>query len=328
MPWLFRGIVLSGAGALVAMVLPLVGSTSLSTGYAANTVELRNPVSASTLSALLVAASADHPVPSNLEPSLQDAVDDVPVTQSGCHLDFLQLKQGKCAYGDLTAHKTIVIFGDSHAQQWDSALINAGTKHHWRIVNWTKSACPAAEVSLRNPLLERIYTECDQWRQATIKRINSLHPTLVLMSQSDTVPGGSMDDGYWARQTVKTMRALAPSQARIGLISDTPILRADVPSCLAAHPTSVYPCEFTRKNAYASPLYATRHRLVAATVRRAGYAVIDPVNWLCSPTICPVTVGNRLVYRDDSHLADSYSAFLWPLMSAAVQPLMNKQVPK
>ncbi len=49
-------------------------------------------------------------------------------------------------------------------------------------------------------------------------------------------------------------------------------------------------------------------------MRAAGITVVDPVSWLCSATLCPVIVGNTLVYRDDSHLTNTYSATLGPVI--------------
>jgi hypothetical protein len=49
---------------------------------------------------------------------------------------------------------------------------------------------------------------------------------------------------------------------------------------------------------------------VADAVRAAGASVVDPTPWFCTPAVCPVVVGNTLVYRDDSHMTTNYSVAL------------------
>ena len=123
-----------------------------------------------------------------------------------------------------------------------------------------------------------------------------------------------MDDHRWANATLTTIRGLQASGANVEFLSDTPIPKQDVPTCLASNLNHVAPCELTRKNAYGSALYATRHQVMIDTLRAAGVRVVDPVNWLCSSFVCPVVVGNHLVYRDSSHMTNTYSQFLWPMV--------------
>jgi hypothetical protein len=52
------------------------------------------------------------------------------------------------------------------------------------------------------------------------------------------------------------------------------------------------------------------------TAAAAGAQVIDPTSWACPGTVCPVVVGNLLVYRDNSHLSTAYVDWLAPLLAA------------
>ncbi|GII29153.1 SGNH hydrolase domain-containing protein [Planotetraspora mira] len=48
-------------------------------------------------------------------------------------------------------------------------------------------------------------------------------------------------------------------------------------------------------------------------MRSTGAAVIDPGPWSCAKAgTCPVLVGNTLVYRDDSHMAEAFSEAVAP----------------
>jgi hypothetical protein len=56
-----------------------------------------------------------------------------------------------------------------------------------------------------------------------------------------------------------------------------------------------------------------RRKAIRSAARPTGAAVIDPYLWLCTKAgICPVVVGNTLVYRDDSHMAKTFSEAIGP----------------
>ena len=313
--WVPRGLALSGAGALVAGAVLVTSPTVAGKGAFASPLDLRTDPAA-TLAAALAASSTDRSVPGNLTPALETAGEDVPVTESGCHLGFLQVDQGPCVYGDPHRTRTVVLFGDSHAQQWNGALDAAAKAAHWRLVSWTKAACPVADVTLVNPTLKRTYTECDAWRTATVARINALHPSVVVVSQSDSVPGRTVSNDHWAAQTLATLQQLRQPGTRVEFLADTPYPKGDVPTCVSEHLADVRACQTSRSQAYhGAALYTDRHALVSSTVRGAGLPVVDPIDWLCSPTTCPVIVDDTLVYRDDSHISNTYSRALAPVVA-------------
>lgn len=89
-----------------------------------------------------------------------------------------------CVYGAVASDTTLVLFGDSHAAQWFPALEQVAARRRWRLVSLTKSACPSAMVSVLNPSLGRAYVECDRWRRRAFARIDSLHATIVVVSNA------------------------------------------------------------------------------------------------------------------------------------------------
>src|SRR5690606_30256 len=122
---------------------------------------------ASSASALADPAQAD----------LVAARTDMPsIYSDGCHLPFRAVDFPECAYGDPSAARTMVLFGDSHAAQWFPALERIALTRGWRLVSLTKSGCPAVDVSLFNLALGRPYEECDAWRDAVMRRIASERP--------------------------------------------------------------------------------------------------------------------------------------------------------
>jgi len=305
------------AAALVLGNLPsMVGS-----GEATHVVQA---ASASTkvdkeMSAALAAGVRITAAPKNLTPTPQSAAHDLPAADStNCHASFTTIAQGACVYGDPTGTHTAVLVGDSHADMWLAAFDRAGKAAHWKIVDWTKSSCPAARITVYESTLKRTYTECDTWRTQVVARIGRLRPDLVFLSDSENVVGAGVTPQQWSRATVATMNAIhtATSTTKVELLQDDPVPAYDMPSCVAEHLSAVTDCTFPVSKAYSFP---ARHRALAAAATKAGYPVIEPRSWICTADRCPAIVGNLLVYRDDTHLTNTFSAWLAP----RVAPLLT-----
>jgi len=299
----------SGAATTLASVAGPRTGRAVSAGNAA-------APSVSDLVARTVAAAVDtRAVPSNLTPAPLDAATSLPPTSTnGCHAGFTEVTQGDCVYGDVAATSTVVLFGDSHAEQWLPALDLAAKQKHLRVVSWTKAACPAARLTVSNPSLNRTYTECDTWRSATIARIGALHPTLVLMSQSENVASSAVSPAQFATATVQTLTDLtAAGASRLAFVQDIPTPGTDLPGCIATHLDDARACTYDRSTAYR---YPARHAAMAPALKASGVTAVDPAAWFCAPTRCPSVVGNVLVYRNESHMTVPYSRWLAPAIAA------------
>jgi len=254
--------------------------------------------------------------PSNLTPNPAHAGGDTPeASRNGCHLDYLTTQQAECVFGDPNGAHTAVLFGDSHIEQWEPAFAKAGSQLGWRIVNWTKSGCPAAGLSVFVPDLNRPYSECDSWRKATIDRISALHPDLIVVGESENAKGDhKFTPDEWANATVSTMKALHAGSpaARISFMGDNPVPKQVVPACVAAHINDVRGCQTDAAHMYT---YPDRHKAVEPAVTKAGFEYVDPQSWICAKAGCPPIVGNILVNRDASHISVEYVTYLTPLIA-------------
>ncbi|MDO9380877.1 MAG: acyltransferase family protein [Nocardioidaceae bacterium] len=273
----------------------------------------------SALTSTLAAGLRTRAVPANLVPQPDEAAQSLPPTsRNGCHAGFTSTERPACEYGDTTSDRTVVLFGDSHAEQWQPALDALGRQNGFKVVSWTKSACPVADLTVRNPALNRDYTECDTWRAETVAAIADLQPRRVLVSQSENVASRSVGPDDFAAATLRTLDALREtSGARVEYVQDVPIPGTDLPGCVAASLDDVRSCSFERDRAYS---YPDRHEALLAAVPGAVDASVDPVDWFCTDRACPAVVGNVLVYRNDSHMTVPYSRWLAPQLRSLVPP--------
>ena len=319
--WFAGGLVLSGSAVLAAVVIIANPPLLVGTGRAAVVAHgaADTPAVAREMQAAIIAGLKTTDAPRNLTPQPAQANNDVPISSyDGCHAALLAVTQGPCVYGDKHGKDTVVLFGDSHMQQWQPAFIRAGTYAHWRVVNWTKAGCAPQEVAEFNAQLNRVYTECYTWRAQTLRRIAKLNPTAVVVTGAD-VEAQNISSAAFAKATLATVRTLQQTTtSKIVYLEDTPFPGFDVAECVAAHLDDVKACNLRLRKAY----NWSRFRAVDRALRKlGGVTLVDPAGWICADRACPAVVGNLLVFRDDSHLTVGFSRWLAPNITSLLGEL-------
>jgi hypothetical protein len=295
-----------------------------STAAPARLAALHNLASAS-LRADLVSGAHTVKVPSNLRPALSALAPANPrIIADGCELESGRDQIKPCAYGDRGSHTTVVLFGDSHAGHWFDALTSISKVRHWRLVVMTKEGCTAADVTLQHGTDNL----CPEWREKAKARIARLHPTLVIVSWARWMePWAGEEDGVpsrygdaWQDGVASIFQFLRRSAKQVIFISDTPYPQHSAPDCVAGHLSDVRPCARQRSDSTVLP------DIKAAELRIAMQEhvhSIDPISWFCTPKVCPVIVGNILVYHDKSHMTPEWSRFIAPVLGDAIDRLIQ-----
>ncbi|MFE4368360.1 acyltransferase family protein [Streptomyces sp. NPDC056835] len=259
-------------------------------------------------------ATAPARLPSNLTPGLNAIKSErSALYRDGCHADYTSTSARPCVFGDRDSDKVVVLFGDSHAAQWFPALDRLAQAKHWRLVSLTKASCKVATVTIVNQ--HEPYRSCDIWRNNALAGIDKLRPFLVIASSSDA---GTLADPErdplrgWTAGYRTTFQHLTATGARVVALLDTPWPDADAVDCAASYPLRLTTCATTTATALQDP---TRRKAIRAAAASSGVSVIDPEPWFCSPAgDCPIVVDNTLVYRDESHIAETYAEAIAPVV--------------
>jgi peptidoglycan/LPS O-acetylase OafA/YrhL len=259
-------------------------------------------------------------VPANLSPSLEDAVEEVPALyEDGCQVDRNDSEVNKdCWYGDPEGDKTIVIYGDSHAAQWFPAFNQSATASGWRLLAMTKANCTVAEVKEHDPVLEREYTECEEWKEDVLDYLGEIKPDVVVATAYDRKDIIADDpDQAWTDGWVATADRLQEVAGEVYYLADNPEIGQNVPTCLADNPQNATACIGDVDDSNVDP---ERREATMAAVAEAGATVVDPTAWVCDLErgTCPVIVGNLLVYRDSNHIAPRFVSLLTPRIAAEI----------
>ena len=256
-------------------------------------------------------------VPSNLSPGLAKARNDLPqIYRNKCILDPGMNTPKSCIYGDPNGSTTIVLFGDSHAAQWMPALHQVASANGWRLVIHVKKACPTAEISI---VKDPGGADCGVWRGRVLEQLAALKPDLIIMSayryKMSGADAGRDPDQAWSDGLDSMMTKIRPLARQVLLLGDSATPVNDTPSCVAGRVSNVGGCMNSRANAVKQGRLAVERSMAA----KYNALFVPTSDWMCTDSQCPVVVGNVLMYRDNSHLTATASAFLAPYIEATVR---------
>jgi peptidoglycan/LPS O-acetylase OafA/YrhL len=271
------------------------------------------------IDAKLAAALRVSSMPVNVQPPLDGAAGDKALPfLDGCDNTYTDAVVHECAYAATESRTTIVLFGDSHATQYFPAFDFIAEVRHWRLVVLSKTTCPPFELTVFSPVLDRTYSECDNWREAAFARIARERPALVVLGAArhyDPSYHFAVYGTEWLTGLQKSVARIRGMGVPVMVLGPTPKPPFDVPSCVSAHLNDLQAC--------ATPLSVAVNgqgrRTEGTVAERAGARYVDVARWMCFHESCPPIVGNLLVYRDDNHLTTGYAAWLTAVIDAEVQ---------
>jgi peptidoglycan/LPS O-acetylase OafA/YrhL len=225
------------------------------------------------------------------------------VNYDGCHVSFGDVESGKCTYGEIGAQRKVVLFGDSHAAQWFPALEVLAREKGFELISLTKSACTSVD-SPRSDLGAYKNSECEDWRDNSVKRIQKIKPVAVIMSnyQYFVEPEEfTSRTKWWIDGQRRLLAQLKSTSSNLIYIIDTPNPLRDIPNCLST----------SKQEECATPKRP-------ASVVISGFKKIDPTLWLCTD-VCPAIKDGYVVYRDGSHISVAASLALKPFLEDALR---------
>lgn len=244
-----------------------------------------------------------------------------------CVQSLEQTKPYACSLGAARPQKTIVLFGDSHADHWSTPLKQIAEANNWRVVTFLKSSCSVAAVPTWNVRLMRGYWECDRWRKLAMKEIARLQPDTVIVSQfsysyvENDVNGGPehlVDRKDWAAGLKTSLTALRDAGADVVLLRDVPVHKSYLDRCVARslwQGRSPEVCDTPRDEAIDERVSEIEKAAVAAL---SGVRYVDLTSLFCNDVTCPAVIDGRLTFRDRHHIATPYAATLAGSLQRAV----------
>ncbi len=198
------------------------------------------------------------------------------------------------------ASGTVIVVGDSHAQQWMGAMLPIARDEGWNVIALLLGGCSfaAAEPPVPGSV------GCVEWREATERFIKRVNPDIVFGMATKSEPGGSGEHVLGGLEV--TVDHLRSTGAEVVLFRDNPRFTHNVFDCVVDHGADSPRCRVDRSDALA-PL--------DPSLGSVGDAhVVDLTDYLCPDGVCLPVIGNIAVYRDDNHLSKMYATSMAPML--------------
>lgn len=241
-----------------------------------------------------------------------------------CLIYFKEADPVTCTFGASDSPKTVVLFGDSHADQWSTPLAQLASEQDWRLVTLLKASCAVSDIVDYSPRLRRYWPECAAWRARSIDEIRRLQPDLVIVAQMSNgfIQGPWTSRGryavtyeQWEAGLRRSLQQLQAANVPVLLLRDNPIPGKNIGNCIGRarwRGTPDSDCDVSRTDAIDSKLSALESTVAAST--GAGFG--DLTAQICDDHTCPGVKSGVLVYKDADHITEDFAKLQVPAFRA------------
>ena len=235
-----------------------------------------------------------------------------------CSVDFASTDTPVCEAGDLNSKKLIVLYGDSHASMWMSALDVIAKKNGYKVRLFAKLACPLVETPIWSYQLNKPFVECTQWQQKVFPLISELAPEIIMVTDQwkPAVVDGKKSDFdtpfMWEKEFPIAMARISKMAKKVYVLGNNPSLTQDPVDCVSKPNVTLALCSAGRTQAD----NAKYNSIEAKATKAVSGIYIDTVAWACTDSLCPIVINSKLAYFDQWHFSESYVKFLTPALES------------
>ena len=244
------------------------------------------------------AAERGAPLPSPLTSSISGLHDDFYFFPDGCTPDRHGTSSKICRLGSTTSRKTIVVFGDSHAEMWMPTILAMAQRDGWVVIPLVKVRCV--------PRSWPGHDECGTWYQWAKRRAQALRPDVTLIVGSRA---GTHDPPDAVRPIAALGRSMKRYSASVIVVGDEPNQTRDPVDCLLAAGATMKTC--TVKG---TPVQLRTEAAIVSDARRNSIGYINTLPWFCAhprgsatDELCPLVVNRTITAIDRGHASKTYA---------------------
>lgn len=233
-----------------------------------------------------------------------------------------------CAWGDVGAQRSILLWGDEEAAMWLPALDRFGIDHSWKILFLGKPNCPPWINPNKNTYAGTSRVGCNNFVTSVVKFANANHPSYIIPVGMPGDYGKSQwpTKSQMTSEVLATYNALAPSTAHIIFLDQIPwyekwFTSLTPTTCLKNDSNDVTKC-------LVKPFVDTNViRIGIANVSHLKKLPVVPVRKLfCTAKACALFVkasdGSHLVYYNQYLINRYYSAWISKALGSLLAPFL------
>ncbi|MBT0994975.1 acyltransferase [Cellulomonas sp. DKR-3] len=245
------------------------------------------------------------------------ATDRSELYQDGCWNNAPFTGRRTCTYGSDAPVRRVVLLGNSHAGQWQPALVDQVQREGWSLRTYLTSECYPVDLPIEVPVPAEA-PGCAAWTRWAVDDALAQRPDLVVLAARTFRPLLDVpDDAQHARQQEAYSRLLARFTAAgvpVLVLRDTPNAGDPAPDCVAWQRDGWRECVQPQDVAVEPDPLAD----AAAADSSGRVSVLDLNRMICWDGTCHDVVGGAIVYFDHGHLTRTFARTLQPEVEAAV----------
>lgn len=248
----------------------------------------------------------------SIVPSPATVRTDVPSAyKEGCYHNLQEVSIKSCDYGNSSSSYKVVLIGDSHAAQWFPAFQELTNRRSMFFRGVAKTSCAFSLSSIYSEALKDQYTSCIEWSKNLIDWLRSEKPDIVLIAQYPRYQATSKKSVEDDQQVAEGMASAWATVKSIGLdvraIRPTPWFGRRPDKCLSTS-------KHWKNDCVAIASEALMHDSVVLASKLANVDLFDFSRYFCTGGVCPVAIGNVVVYRDIHHMTATFAKTLSPFI--------------
>jgi len=257
----------------------------------------------------------------------------------GCMVSFTATtatggRPSDCTFGDLSAPRTLVLFGDSNADMWIAAFDSLGRSMHFRVELLARASCQLPDLDLWNPALHAPGTACTAFRNWAFSEIARIHPFATVMADYEYGLRWDYHDqlvptDVAAAGLSETVRKVAAHSGIAVMLDVAPAVFRDPAQCLHVNSESVQSCASPLVCLSAAGRQSTECAFDPATgrswamverlgpvVHSGGGTLVEINSLFCTSRGCPPIVAGMVVNYDIRHITMHYSLYVTHVLAS------------
>ena len=242
------------------------------------------------------AARRGAALPWPLTPAVTDLRNDLFAFPSGCSARQGDTTSKICRLGTADATKTLVVFGDSHAEMWMPPVLRMAKRDAWSVVPFVKVGCVSSSWTHKS-------WPCGIWYRWAINRAAALHPQATLVVGSWA---GSKTPAAAVKGVAGLIRDARSFSASTIVVGDSPHQHRNPVDCLLSAGANMRTC-----SSKATLVELQTDAAVAAAAAKAHVGFMNVTGWFCAhassvAVLCPMVVNRTIGWIDQGHISSTY----------------------
>ncbi|MFX0539019.1 acyltransferase family protein [Ornithinimicrobium sp. Y1847] len=212
------------------------------------------------------------------------------------------LPRDHCVYGVTDSDVEVVLWGDSKIGQYFTPFEHIALEEGWRLKTYLKSRCPPTSAGAP-------HDDCSEFGGHALEELLADPPDAIIIG------AGTGSTEQLSEGLIATMRPLTEQGVPIVVLRDNP--HPDYPEdgpwsnaydCADVNSDDLRACDF--------PLTPSpSDEMMDGLAEELDLPMIDLNEWMCPADLpCPVAIGGSLIYRQGSHVTDTYARTLTPFL--------------